>query len=357
MHGGAAVSAAGVHNPPMRPLPLLFTGSPDALRLHTRRDTLVNIVLGGLYTPVVRRHTTEYLATHTTVDGTPLASVNVPSSRWPAILLVLTFIALRVANEFDLGPPMPLMILYGVLLVPYLWTKVTLRSVESMRWRQIQPWFRPPWKDVYLQSWPLLLLGAAWAVAQPRVAAMAPKPGTFDVRWIAASAAAAVVALPLLARQAFNYRRLRLAHTLVGGSSITWDAPFASFLRLWLVTAAAILLTAVAPVLLLRQALFGSLTNLPETRAGLVYVGAIVLAVVLSVPARAWYEARSFVLTWDGLRMEDRMRVECTLDVRAFVARRTFDAWRSIATLGLHRPRSVVNAYQAKLSSLTVWSA
>jgi hypothetical protein len=110
-------------------------------------------------------------------------------------------------------------------------------------------------------------------------------------------------------------------------------------------------------VLLLRQALFGSLTEMPEAQATLVYVGAIVLAFLLSVPARAWYEAQVFVLTWDGLRVDDRFRVECSLDVRAFVIARTKNAWRTAITLGLHHARAVVALHRARLAALTVWAA
>jgi hypothetical protein len=285
--------------------------------------------------------------------------MHVPATRtrWPAILLVLAFIALRLANEFELGPPMPVVIFCGVLLIPYLWGTVASRNVRSVRWRQLQPWFKPPWGKVYLQSWPLLLLGAAWAIAQPRVAAIAPAAGDFDLRWLALGAAAAAIAFPLLARQGFNYLRLRLTHTRVGGSPVTWDAPFATYLRLWLVTAVAVLVTAVAPVLLLRQALFGSLQDLPPTQAGLVYLAAIVLAWLLSVPARAWYEARVFVLAWNRLRVDDRIQVQCDIDVRTFVVTRTTNAWRTVLTVGFHHPRAVVAVYRAKLAALRVWSA
>ncbi|GAB3645925.1 DUF898 family protein [Ramlibacter alkalitolerans] len=341
----------------MRPLPLTFTGSPEDLRRHGSRDLLINIVLGGLYTPIARRHTAAYLAAHTSIDDTPLIHVPATRTRWRAILLVFGFIGLRLANAFELGPTMPIVIVYGVLLIPYLWGIVASRRVRSVRWRQLQPWFKPQWREVYLQSWPLLLLGAAWAIAQPLVPDDAPELGDLDLRWLAVSAAAAAIAFPLLARQGFNYLRLRLTHTRVGGSLVVWEATFATYLRLWLVTGAAVLVTAVAPVLLLRQALFGSLADLPQTQADLVYLAAIVLAWLLSVPARAWYEARLFMLTWNGLRVDDRLQVQCEIDARSFVAMRTKNAWRALLTFGFHHPRAVVAAYRAKLAALRVWSA
>ena len=341
----------------MRPLPLTFTGSAEGLRRHTRRDLLINIVLGGLYTPVARRHAQAYLATHTSLDGAPFVQAPTAHSRWPAILLVAAFVALRLASESDLGPPLPVVIAAGVLLIPYLWAAVTARSVGALRWRQMHPWFHPPWAEVYRQSWPLLVLGAGWSIAQPWVATIAPSPGSIGLRWLAGSAAVAAIALPLLARQAFNYHRLRFTRTRVGGSAVAWEARFAAFLRLWLCTAVAILLTAVAPVLLLREALFGPLTDLAPPQAAFAYLGAMLLALLLSVPARAWYEARVFVLTWNGVRVDDRIRIACSLDVRAFVATRTRDAWRTFITAGVHHPRAVVHAYQAKLAALTVWAA
>jgi uncharacterized membrane protein YjgN (DUF898 family) len=343
----------------VRRLAIAFTGSGADLRRQGRRDLLINIVLGGLYTPVARRHAAQYLLRHTSIAGTALALVPVPHSRWPAILLAAAVIALRVANEFGRGPPLPFVIAGGVLLLPFFWRTVAAREIEAVRWRERRLVFAARWPEIYRASGPLLLLGGTWAVAQPYVEAAAPQALAFDLHWIAGALATAAVALPLLACQAFSYRRLRFTRTRVGDAQVTWNARLASYLRLWIVTALAVLATAVAPVLLLRQALFGSLdlTLLAPAQAIAVYAGALVLALMLSAPARAWYEARLFVLCWDGVRIGDALRVACHLDVRAFVALRTADAWRTVATLGWQHPQAVVRAWELKLAALEIRSA
>jgi uncharacterized membrane protein YjgN (DUF898 family) len=341
----------------MRAVAVAFTGSGEELRRHSRRDFLINVVLGGLYTPVARRHTADYLASRTTIDGAPIEHVPVARRRWPAIVLVAAFVALRVADEFGHGPPLPLLIVGAVLFFPVLWTTAAARTIDAIRWRGMRLTFEAPMAEVYRASWPLLVLGVAWAFAQPQVAARASAASMTDLQWLLGTAAAAAVAWPLLAWLAFNLRRLRFAHTRLAQAPIAWAARLPAYLRQCFLSGVVLLATAVAPVLLLRTVLFGSLTlqRLPVTEAALVYGAAFVLLLALSAPARAWHEARMHVLTWDGLRVTGTARIDCVLDVRAFVRLRTLDAWRTIATLGWHRPQAVVRAYQAKLASLRVW--
>lgn len=341
----------------MRAVPVAFTGSGEALRRNGRRDLLVNIVLGGLYTPVARRNAAAWLARHTTLDGTPLAHVPVAQSRWPAIVLVCAFLAVRVAAELGDGPPMPLVIACGVLLLPWLWATVTARSVDAIRWREWALSFAPRRREVYRACWPLLVLGAAWAAAEPRVAAAATEAP--DLRMLAGVAIVAVIAFPLVALLAFNLRALRFTRTRVGGREVAWTARFPAYLRICIATALAVLATAVVPALLLRHALFGSvsLEGLPPAEALAVYAVAILLVLLLSVPARAWYEARVFVLTWNGLQVEGLLRVECALDVRAFVKMRIVQAWRTLYSLGRQHPQSVVETYRTKLAALTIRAA
>lgn len=337
----------------MRFLPIAFTGSAGELRRHSRRDLLVNIALGGLYTSVARRHAADYLASRTTIDGTPLAQVPVRKSRWPAILLVLAFIALRVANELGHGPPLPVLVIGGVLLLPYLWGTVVARTLGALRWRDMAVSFDARWSEVYAASWPLFLLGLAWSLAEPTVAAMADRP-SLDARQVALAALAVLLAFPLAAAQAFNYRRLRFTRTRIGGRELAWQARYPAYLRLWSLTAVALLATAILPLAIVRLALFGSATlqGLRPAVAAAVYAASLLLLVLLSKPARAWYEARVFALTWDGVQLGDGVRVACTLDALAFARMRTRDAWRTLFSLGAHRSRAVVDAYRAKLAAL-----
>jgi uncharacterized membrane protein YjgN (DUF898 family) len=334
---------------------LAFTGSAEELRRSLRRDVLINLVLGGLYTSVVRRHTARYLEERTTLDGTRLAHVPVHKSPWPAILLVVLFVAARLASEAGHGPPLPVLVVCGVLLIPWLWGTVIARTIGAVRWRDLPLAFTARWSEVYAASWPLFVLGVAWAVCEPTVLALV-EAGTADVRVAAGAVVSAVVAFPLLAAQAFNFRRLRFTRTRVGDLDVAWAARFPAYLRLWTLTALAILATAIAPVLALRHAVLGAVSwqGLHGGMALAAYAVGYVLLVLLSTPARAWYEARMFVLTWDGVRVGDRFLVRCALDTRAFVRMRTVGTRRTLCTLGVHHARAVVQAYEAKLAALTV---
>ncbi len=316
----------------MRPLHVVFTGSAEELRQHGRRDLWINIVLGGLYTSVARQHRAQYLASRTTIDGTAPEHVRVAKSRWPAIVLAAAFIAFRLANEFGHGPPLPVLVICGVLLVPYVWGTLTARSVGALRWRELPLSFTARWSEIYAASWPLLVLGVAWAWFEPAVTAAAAR-GDVDSRFAAGAVAAAVVAFPLLAALAFNLRRLRFARTRVGTLAVMWPARFRAWLRLWSLTAVSALATAIAPVLLVRYALLGTITlqDRPGATTWTVYAVSLLLIVLLSGPTRAWHEAQAFALAWNGVRVGDGVRVECTLDTGAFVRMRIADELAHLA--------------------------
>lgn len=341
----------------MHRLPVTCTARADDLRPGLRRDFAINVALGGLYSPVARRRATAFLVSRTLVDGIPLEPVAPKKSPWAALLLVVLFLALRIAGEFDQGPPLPVVIVGGVLLMPYLWGTVTSRAVASVRWQDWQPRFVATWREIYLASWPLLLLGFAWAAAEPFVAQAADAAqGELDAHWIVGTVAAVLVSFPLLVRLAYEWARLRLERTVVDRHRVQWHAGFAQVFRIWAWTLAAILVVAVLPVVLLRYAVLGSFTvaGLDTRTATAATLAGVALALLLSTPVRAWHEARMFVLTWDNLQIGDFARVHCLLDVREFVRMRTRNLWRSIASFGRTRPQAVVDAWCIKAASLTV---
>jgi hypothetical protein len=341
----------------MLPVPLVFTGTPEQLRAHARRDLLINLVLGGLYTSVARRHVADYLASHTSIGGTPVVLVPPPKSLWPVVVLALAFLALRLASEFGDGPPMPVVVIVGTLLVPYVWATAAARGIGAITWRGSRLSFEARWREIYLASWPLLVLGAAWAWVQPTLSALAeadtlPAPATLAK----GVAAAALFGLPLLAGFAFNLRRLRFTRTRVDGAELAWTARFGAYLRACCVFALGMLVTAILPVVAVRYALLGS-TSLEDMGTGqalAVYALAFTAVVLLSAPARAWFEARVFVLTWNGLRVGELARVTCALDARSYARMKTRDTWQTVLTFGRHRAPAIVKAYQARLAALAL---
>ena len=353
-----AEQAQPVSAPAMHPLDVAFAGEAAEVRSRWRRDAWINIVLGGLYTPVARRHVAQYLASRTLVDGEALDTVPVRKSLWPATFLVVLYLAARVAQEFGYGPPLPLVVIAGVLLLPYLWGLTVTRSVAGLRWRGIAFAFDVGWGRIYGESWPLLLLGCAWAPWAPAVAEAADDPSSLrlDAPALLLLAFATVLALALLLRLGFQWKRLHITGTRVGGSAVQWEGRFADYLRVWAGTVAAVALSAVLPVVLLRYALLGSFTlqGLDPPVAAAVWLVGILLVWTLSVPARAWHEARMFVLAWSGLRVDSIARVDCALDVRRYVRLRARNAWRTILTLGAHRPEATMQEHRAKVESLRI---
>lgn len=339
----------------MHPAAFGFTGSGEDLRRHLRRDRLVNLALGGLYTPVVSRRESRYLAAHTTLDGAPVTWTDVRRSRWPALLLLLLFVALRVAGEFGMGPPMPLVIAGGVLMLPYLWGVSASRSIDSLSWRGLRCHFTAGWGAVYRASWPLLLVGLAWAAAQPWVMDHL-QDATPDVRWLAPIAAIVALVYPLLVRQGYEWQRLRLSSLSVGGHAAVARLRFGPYLRQWLATTGLVLVTAVAPLLLLRHLLGIPFTPAdPDDLSSLaVPLVAAALAFLLSTPARAWHEARMFRLCWDEVRFEGLARIHCRLDAGEFLRLRTAGVLQALTTLGRSRSEAAVAAWRTKLASLSV---
>lgn len=352
-HAPARDSATTLHA-----LPIAFAGAADEVRARWRRDLWLNLVLGGLYTPMARRHAAHYLASRTLVDGEALEIVPVRKSPWPAIVLVAFYIAARVAQEFGYGPPLPLVVIGGVLLLPYVWGVAVARSVDALRWRGMDFRFTPGWRRIYRESWPLLLLGCAWAPWTPLVADAADHPEAMQLDAVTLSliAVGVVFALALLLRLGFQWQRLRITGTRVGGQAVQWDGRFSEYARVWAATAAAVALTAVLPVVLLRYALLGSFTlqGLDPDRAALAWAAGILLVWILSVPARAWHAARLFRYTWSGLRVGSIARIDCALDVRRHARLRAVNAWRTLCTAGARRPEAVLDDYRGRLASLRV---
>jgi uncharacterized membrane protein YjgN (DUF898 family) len=342
----------------LRALSLEFAGRADEVRARWRRDLWLNILLGGLYTPVAHRHVAQYLASRTFIDGEPLQTVPVRKSRWPAIVLVVLYIAARIAQEFGYGPPLSLVVLAGVALLPYLWGVTVARSVGALRWRGMDFRFDAGWRRIYRESWPLLLLGCAWAPWAPVVADAADHPGSMrpDATALALIVAAVVLVVALLLRVGFQWVRLRITGTRVGGHAVQWDGRFAQFARIWAGTATAVAVSAVLPVVLLRYALLGSFTlqGLDPERAALAWAAGLLLVWILSAPARAWHEARMFVFAWSGLRVGELARVDCGLDVRRYARLRAVNAWRTLFTAGARRPDAALQEHRAKLESLRI---
>ncbi|MBC5765471.1 DUF898 family protein [Ramlibacter albus] len=328
----------------MRQLPVTFTGDRDEWRRLARRDLLLNLLFTGFYTPIAKRRAGDWFLRHTQLHGTPIEVLPVAKSRWPVVVIVVLFIALRIATDIGFGPPLPVVIVTGLVLLPYLWRTTAARRVDGLRWRGVQLRFVAGWAEVYRASWPLFAIGMPWAVIAPRVAESSQGGELhFPPGLVAALVVLVAAALPLLVRLSFNYRRLLVTRTVAGPHSIEWDALFGRYLAIWATSALAFAVSVFPVVLGLRYAIFGT-AAMPEGATGwqaiAVPLAGALLAVVLSAPARSWHEARMFSLLWNNVRVGEAARFSCTLDERAFV-----------------RERGRFDKYRVKAASVSLWVA
>jgi uncharacterized membrane protein YjgN (DUF898 family) len=339
-----------------------FTATAAGYRRLWLRNVAINIALAGFYTPVVRKRTAQFFASHTLVDGSALEAVERPTgSRWRLLVIGALYLASRIATDLGYGPPLPALVLAGVVLIPFFWGSMTRMRVGSTRWRDVQLQFTARWPEVYRASWPLFAIGLPWAAVVSRVAAstQGARPH-LELQTVALLAAAAAAAFPLLVALAFNYRRLAVTRTRAGNQEVRWAARYRDYLRIWLGTSGAFALSVVPAGMLVRYAVFGDVAG-PAGWTGPAAVAVPLLtgllAVVLSAPARAWHEARMFVLLWDGLQVGDAARFECRLAPRSLVRLRTKNMLRSLATLGWYRPQGIVDEYRLKAESVSLVGA
>jgi uncharacterized membrane protein YjgN (DUF898 family) len=340
-------------------LAIAFTGTAPEFRRMWLRNLLFNLLLTGFFTPIARRRVAQYFASRTLLDGSPIESHSQPGGhKWKLLVIGALYLASRIAADFGWGPPLPLLVIAGVLLVPYFWGSMAHARIAGTRWRDVALHWDASWADIYRASWPLYVIGLPWAAVVSHIAP--PSPGTqpdIDPQVLALVGAAAVVAFPFLARLAFNYRRLMVTRTRAGGEPVFWDARFGPYLSIWLGTAGAVIASVLPVVALLRYAFFGSFGG-PGELTGPAAIGlplaSALLALLLSAPARAWHEARMFVLLWDGLRVGEYARFECTLRPADFVRLRARNTLRTLTTLGAHRPVGIVDEQRMKCEAVTL---
>lgn len=334
----------------MRRLAVRFEGLPAAWRQLRRRHLVINLALGGFYTPIARRREAQWLAQNTSIDHTPIESVPVAASRWPAMAIVALFIALRIATDVGFGPPLAVVVAAGALMLPYLWGFSTARRVNAVRWRGVQLVFAASWAAIYRASWPLFAIAVPWAWLAPRVAASSAGGELhFSHALLLELAMLGLLAYPLLLRLGYNYARLLAAGALANGEPALWPARFSTYAGVWVATTLAFALSVFPVLLALRYALLGSV-GMPQGLTGwpviAVSLAGAVLAFLLSAPARAWHEARMFRLRWDGLQWAGAT-FECTLDAGRYVRLRGLK----------HGAAAALEAYRMKAESVTLVAA
>lgn len=180
--------------------------------------------------------------------------------------------------------------------------------------------------------------------------------------------AGALLSLLCFIRLEFNYKRLLVTRTHIGGQAGRWKPVFGDFVRIWGATLGVFLLTALALAAVVAAALalaglagaLGSLFSGAGRGFGMVllimalfFAGFFALFLAGS-PALAYREARMFQLMWNNIGLGQVARFRSGLRAGAFVRLRIKNILLGLITFGFYRPFARVAEYAMKAESVTL---
>ncbi|MCA0327452.1 MAG: DUF898 domain-containing protein [Proteobacteria bacterium] len=356
--------------------PVEFTGSGGEYFRVWIVNVLLSILTLGLYTPWARRRTAQYFYGHTQVLDSPLEFAAEQRRMVKGFLLFVVLygiyeLALRTGQEMAAS----LLVFGFAALAPYLWASAMRFRLGATRWRGLRLAFTASWREVYLASWPVFAIAALWAavflLAGRLLPALPAAAGKVELPRLGGPAIALLglaLLLTLLAviRLEYNYRRLFVARARIGGQAGRWKPVYLDFVKVWLATVL-FFLFCLAVVLVLGSALAGGAwwagrSGLRGTGALglllitlLLVVGGLLLLLLVSLPARAYREARMFQLVWNNIGFGQIARSKTRLGTGAFVWLRVRNMLLTFLTLGLFRPFAVASEYAAKVGSVTLY--
>ena len=379
----ASAQAAPLESAAIDTHPLEFSGRGGEYFRVWIVNVLLSIVTLGLYTPWARRRTVQYFYGHTLVADSPL-EFTAPQRKMVTgfVLLVLLTLAYNIAVDTGQDTAVALLLLGGAVLAPYLWASAMRFRLGNTRWRGLRLRFAASWREVYSASWPVFAIALVWIGV------------VFGLRWVAPELAQALdgatpdgdekssampalppalwallllgVVLSLLCfiRLEYNYQSLLVLRTHLGAEAGRWKPVYMDFVKIWLATVGVFLLCVLGMVALVTLAAGGSVALLAGLgkNAGVWvfflflfgFFALFMLLLLASAPARAYREARMFLLQWNNIGVSQVARFRCTLSVRGFVWLRVRNLLLTLLTLGFYRPFARVSEYAMKLESVTL---
>ena len=379
----ASAQAAPLESAAIDAHPLEFSGSGGEYFRVWIVNVLLSIVTLGLYTPWARKRTVQYFYGHTLVADSPL-EFTAPQHKMVTgfVLLVLLTLTYNIAAETGQDTAVVLLLLGGAALAPYLWASAMRFRLGNTRWRGLRLQFATSWREVYGASWPVFAIALVWIAV------------VFGLRWVAPELAQALdgttpdgdekssampalppalwallllgVVLSLLCfiRLEYNYQSLLVLRTHLGAEAGRWKPVYMDFVKIWLATVGVFLLCVLGMVALVTLAAGGSVALLAGLgkNAGVWvfflflfgFFALFMLLLLASAPARAYREARMFLLQWNNIGLSQVARFRCTLSVRGFVWLRVRNLLLTLLTLGFYRPFARANEYAMKLESVTL---
>lgn len=371
-----AVRAAGSG---IEKFPVEFTGSGSEYFRVWIVNVLLSIVTLGIYTPWARRRTAQYFYSHTQVAGSPLEVV---AEQRRMVFGFLAFAGLYLAYQLAAETGQQLaasLLMFGfAALAPFLWASAMRFRLGATRWRGIRMGFTASWKEVYLASWPVFAIAALWTAVFFIAGAISPQVpiGTAGAEApmrlpapttpvIALVVLGVVLTLLCVIRLEYNYRRLLVARARIGGQAGRWKPVYSDFVKVWLATALFFMIAMVVVAVsfssltvavgYLVKGWLGSSIVVAILVGILAFVVLLLLMFLLSVPARAYREARIFQLVWNNIGFTQIVRTKTSLRTAAFIWLKVKNLLLTLVTLGFYRPFAVASEYAAKVGSVTLY--
>ncbi|RYF16870.1 MAG: DUF898 domain-containing protein [Comamonadaceae bacterium] len=348
--------------------PLEFSGGGGEFFRVWIVNVLLTVVTFGFYTPFARRRTAQYFWGHTMVADSPLEFTAQQKKMVVGfLLLVVLYLAFKVAAETGQDTTVSLMMLAGAGFAPYFWGSAMRFRLNATRWRGVRLQFTATWPEVYFASWPLFIAALAWAGAAVAIdARVSPSMTPAQAKAAAGPVLIAVgfallVTVVCLMRLEFNYKSLLVGKARIGGQPGRWKPVFGDFVKIWLATVG-VFVGSVVLVAVLLVAVTGGLGSLLPRKAGLaailigiaLFIAFVFLLFLVSGPARAYREARLHRLVWNNIGVSHVARFKCDLRVGGYVMLRVKNILLTLLTLGFYRPFALVSEYRMKVDSVTL---
>ena len=96
------------------------------------------------------------------------------------LLLVVIYVAFKLAAETGQDTAVSLFLLAGAALAPYFWASAMRFRLGATRWRGVRLQFAASWGEVYKASWPVFAMALVWIAV---IAAFAAWTGECASGW------------------------------------------------------------------------------------------------------------------------------------------------------------------------------
>lgn len=350
--------------PAVQTLRVRFDGHQgEFFRLWLGQWTLTVLTL-GLYFPLARRRTRQYLLGHTRIGDSPLSDDTPTGPMLRSFYLVAALFLCLGLLLHQLSAVAASLASLGVIgVIPLLWGSGQRSRFMHTHWRGLRLEFTPTVMQVYAALAPagLIPIGLQWPRA---ILALGPS-GTPRTALASGLLLAAGASIPLvMAWVSYRATRLVVQGVRLGEASGRWRLTLGGFMQAWLASMGVFAVAAV----LVGGALFMMIGGPPAVmpngrgpRTGDVIahalpaiVGSMAFAVAAWSATSAWRQASLFQRLWNSTGAGQRVRTRCDLSPWAYTRLQLRGMALGVLTLGLWHPIGLLAKYRMRVTSVTV---